>query len=210
MVTTQTSSAAKRLGKSGGKATASKRTPQQRSEAARKAANALWEKRRRDKSPDPFIFERVLCNGWFSPKKSDHYFGAFRVAPLVKAGFAVFDREDDKLSFPAHYYRPTATGVNWWINQRIEDYASYTHSTRDVAILAPYIGGKGIGCTVEIPSYIYGPSIFLALRDGLLELASYRDYSGMAHWTSEYITVRLTEKGYRFFASLPTLVEVWE
>lgn len=212
-------SAAKQLGKRGGKSTAAKRTKEQRSEAAKVAANKRWEAVRADREPDPFIFEVALIPnyGFGEYTTADgrrSYHSNHRAKILMDAGF-LDHREttkDDRI-----FYRPTAEGLKWWIGQRIAKYErsriNYPQFAEDgefdPAALLPKFESQGIGNAVELYTHYDGAKIFVAMRDGILDFASYRDYKG-GLGMEEFVTVRLTKKGYQFFTDIPRVVEVWE
>jgi hypothetical protein len=210
---------ARTLGKRGGKSTAAKRTKEQRSEAASNAAKKRWAAIRADREPDPFIFEVALLPnyGFYESANADDmrsYHSNHRAKILMDAGLLERPETDKRDRI---FYQPTAEGLRWWINQRIARYEKsrmdhpefYKNGEFDPASLLPIFESQGIGNTVELYTWFNGANIFLALRDGLLDFARYRDYKG-GIGCEEYVTVRLTEKGYRFYQSLPRFIEVWE
>lgn len=222
-------SPAEQLGKRGGKATAAKRTAEERSESARKASRKRWESERADREPDTFIFELAMDGRSFvdysDKKRKSYYFSNHRAKVLLDLGYLDLDHEE-KHVYPTKppddytdiYYRPTEAGMNWWISARIAAYekaiaknAHYKDMVSfDIPDLATDLEGKGMGSDILIGMCCYRPAVFKALRDGLLSFVGHSDYSGMPHSHNEYITVRLTQKGFNYFASLPRFVEVWE
>ena len=109
------------------------------------------------------------------------------------------DRDEER----GIWYKPTAAGLKWWFEQRAAEVkdvdAIQSHYVREM------IEGKGIGAELEFCTERYHSAAFIGLRDGLFEFIRHRDYWPMRHSFEEYVTVRLTPKGYRYFDSLPRL-----
>jgi len=130
------------------------------------------------------------------------------------------------------WYWPTSKGLAWWIAERAKlvegkCWLSHEHDEwcrrpavkyrSDLSILdpnnnepytiadmAPQIEGKGIGCNIDFFVRFY-PTIWAAMRDGLLTFVAHRDYSGAPHNNEEYVTAALTKEGMAYFDSLPRL-----
>lgn len=162
---------------------------------------------------DASIFEVVLADDWFC-KTSDKkdYYSAHRVKPLEKAGYIVFDREhrNEYPKKPADnwtqlYYRPTEAGIKWWIQAQLEQ--CHERDAHGPEELLRAFDGKGAGCEVCLSTFFGRRSIFEALRDGLVEYVAKPDHPWSPGFT-RHIVVRLTPKGYRFFAALPLPLDV--
>lgn len=106
---------------------------------------------------------------------------------------------------------PKREQIIGWAALRASRYASKYYRERTVESLLPLFDGKGIGGIQTVPSSFH-EGIFAGLRDGLFGLTSYRDYCGAPRGYDEFLTVELTDKGMRFFDSIPRmeLAEVWE
>lgn len=171
--------------------------------------------------PDWYFIEYAMDRGgcFYRDAPSKWIYGYANISPLVKAGYVVLDREVKRDGDTQLFFKPTPEGIRWWIDCRVADcletqermcrYPDWKYEL-DPASLAPAFEGKGMGNPIDIycPTG-YNPAIWFALQRGLVNFVSHRDYSGGPHNFEEYITVKLTRKGFDFYAALPQLVEVF-
>ncbi len=110
-----------------------------------------------------------------------------------------------------NYYRfyPTEKGIGWWVSEvakQVEDRtAGYLKFVTPWCDREPQLDGKGIGA--ELLYYFFwgdGPIAVAGIEDGYFELVQYYHYSRSL--TDTWVKVKLTEKGFKFFGSLPRLV----
>ena len=153
---------------------------------------------------DPSMIEYAMdsCFHRLSGMREMNYVYNHRfIDPLIEAGYVEPDADRDEER--GIWYKPTAAGLKWWFEQRAAEVkdvdAIQSHYVREM------IEGKGIGAELEFCTERYYSAAFIGLRDGLFEFIRHRDYWPMRHSFEEYVIVRLTPKGYRYFDSLPRL-----